>query len=319
MTTLLLGVPDLVSNSYFPAIAAVELGFFKREGIDASIALIYPSNRTFQALRDGSIDFVAAPAHSALAVFPGWRGARLAAALSQGTYWLLVMDKTLGIARGDLNGLKGKRIGAAPFVELSFRQLLIDAGFDIERDNIQIVAVPGADEPGVSFGIAAAKALKAGLLDGFWANGLGAETSIQDGAGEIVLDVRRGLGPANAFDYTFPALVTSQAALERHPDLIQAGVRAVVNAQAALRTDVSLARMVGEKLFPAEEAAMIEDVVRRDLPYYTPHISAASFGGLVRFAQARKLLDEDVSYEDAVGNFWSPVWNTSNAGTPHVN
>ena len=33
-------LPDLVSNSYFPAIAAVELGFFKNEGIDAEIELI---------------------------------------------------------------------------------------------------------------------------------------------------------------------------------------------------------------------------------------------------------------------------------------
>ena len=30
-----LAIPDLISPSYFPAIAAVELGFFKKEGIDA--------------------------------------------------------------------------------------------------------------------------------------------------------------------------------------------------------------------------------------------------------------------------------------------
>ena len=28
-----LAVPDLVSNSYFPAAAAVDLGFFKKEGL----------------------------------------------------------------------------------------------------------------------------------------------------------------------------------------------------------------------------------------------------------------------------------------------
>jgi ABC-type nitrate/sulfonate/bicarbonate transport system substrate-binding protein len=309
MIKLLLGVPDLVSNSYFAAIAAVELGFFKREGIDASIELIYPSNRTFAALRDGTIDFVAAPAHSALAVFPGWRGARLAAALSQGTYWLLVMDSKLKIARGDLNALKGKRIGAAPFVELSFRQLLVDAGFDLERDNIQIVTVPGSNDPGVSLGVAAAKALKAGLLDGFWANGLGAEISIREGVGDLVLDVRRGIGPAKAFDYTFPALVTSQTSLDRDPELIRAGVRAVVNVQAALRQDVSLARKVGDRLFPTEEAAMIEDVVSRDLPYYTPHISQKSFDGLVKFTQARKLLQQPFSYDEAIGVIWRAAWD----------
>ena len=30
-----IGVPDMVSNSYFPAIAAVDLGAFKAEGLDA--------------------------------------------------------------------------------------------------------------------------------------------------------------------------------------------------------------------------------------------------------------------------------------------
>ena len=28
-----LAVPDLVSNSYFPALAAVELGFFREQGM----------------------------------------------------------------------------------------------------------------------------------------------------------------------------------------------------------------------------------------------------------------------------------------------
>ena len=34
-----IAVPDLISNSYFPAVAAVELGFFKAEGLDAELEL----------------------------------------------------------------------------------------------------------------------------------------------------------------------------------------------------------------------------------------------------------------------------------------
>ncbi len=309
MKKLRLGVPDLVSNSYFAAIAAVVRGLFEREAINASIELIYPSNRTFEHLRDGAIDFVAAPAHSALAAFPGWQGARLVAALSQGTYWLLVMDRRRAIRPGDLEALRGRRIGAAPFVELSFRQLLIDAGYDLERDDIRIVPVPGAHDPGVSFGIAAARALENGLIDGFWANGLGAEVAIRSGAGDIILDVRRGLGPAAAFDYTFPALVASEQGIARDPELIAAGVRAVVAAQVALRDDVSLARKVGDALFPPAEAAMIEDVVRRDLPYYTAAISEKTFAGLARFAQARGMLQAPVQYENVVATAYSALWN----------
>ena len=31
-----IAVPDLISNSYFPVPAAVELGFFEKEGLDMS-------------------------------------------------------------------------------------------------------------------------------------------------------------------------------------------------------------------------------------------------------------------------------------------
>ena len=33
-----IAVPDFITNSYFPAVAAVELGFFKEEGIEIPFA-----------------------------------------------------------------------------------------------------------------------------------------------------------------------------------------------------------------------------------------------------------------------------------------
>ena len=49
-----IAIPDMISNSYFPAAAAVELGFFKEEGLDMTLELIFPVNRTLEVLRDGS-------------------------------------------------------------------------------------------------------------------------------------------------------------------------------------------------------------------------------------------------------------------------
>lgn len=39
-----IAVPDLISNSYFPAVAAIELGYFKAEGLDAELrhVFLYP-------------------------------------------------------------------------------------------------------------------------------------------------------------------------------------------------------------------------------------------------------------------------------------
>jgi ABC-type nitrate/sulfonate/bicarbonate transport system substrate-binding protein len=60
-----LAVPDMISNSYFPAIAAVELGFFAREGIEVALELLSPADKAYGALADGKVDFVASEAHAA--------------------------------------------------------------------------------------------------------------------------------------------------------------------------------------------------------------------------------------------------------------
>src|SRR5579862_4829687 len=204
-----LAVPDMISNSYFPAEAAVELGFFKAEGLDVSLELIFPVDKAYTALRDGAVDFVGGSAHSALAAFPQWRGVKLLCAQAQGMYWFLVMHREFGAARGDVASVRGRRIGAAPWVEMGLRRLLIASGIDPARDGVTIAPVPGAQGAGVNFGVTAAQALEDRKIDGFWANGTGAEVAVRRGVGTIVLDVRRGDGPAGCFNYTMSALAAT--------------------------------------------------------------------------------------------------------------
>jgi NitT/TauT family transport system substrate-binding protein len=308
LRTARIAIPDLVSNSYFPAIAAVALDFFNREGLDVAQDLIFPNYKAYEALRDNEVEFVAAPAHVALAAFPQWRGCKLLMALSQGMFWLLVLRADIAAAPGDVSCVKGRTVGAAPMVELGLKQLLIDAGVDLEADGVRIVGVPGTDTPGVSFGVAAAHALADGVIDGFWANAMGAENAVRQGVGRVILDVRRGIGPAAAFHYTMPVLVTSNALLERDPELIAAGMRAVLAAQRALKADVRLAATVGRALFPPAEAALIADVVARDLPYYDPEISEMAIDGLNHFAQSAGLLRERVPYADIVAMSLRHLW-----------
>src|SRR5437870_12787712 len=85
-----IATPDLVTNSYFPALAAEEPGVFREEGIDAHVELL-PSLDAVKALRDGAVDFAAGGAHSMLLAFPRWRGAKLVLTLSQRTPPLLVL------------------------------------------------------------------------------------------------------------------------------------------------------------------------------------------------------------------------------------
>ena len=193
-----LAVPDMISNSYFPAIAAAELGFFRAEGMDVTVELIFPVDQAYAALRDGAVDFVGGSAHAALAAFPQWHGAKLICAQAQGMYWFLVMHTDFARRARRSRGVKGRSIGAAPWVEMGLRRLLIEAGIDPARDGVRIAPVPGSLAAGVNFGVTAAKALEERRIDGFWANGMGAEVAVRRGVGTIVLDVRRGDGPKPA-------------------------------------------------------------------------------------------------------------------------
>src|SRR5215207_9792987 len=105
-----IAVPDLISNSYFPAAAAVELGFFNAEGLDVDLEMIFPVSKAYEALRDGSIDLVGGSAHSALSAFPRWKGVKLLCAQGQGMYWFLVMRADLKAKRGDVSVVKGRNI-----------------------------------------------------------------------------------------------------------------------------------------------------------------------------------------------------------------
>ena len=303
-----LAVPDLISNSYFPAAAAVELGFFRAEGLDVSLEMIFPVDKAYMAMRDGSVDFVGGSAHSALAAFPEWNGAKLLCAQAQGMYWFLVMHADLGAKRGDVAVVRGRSIGAAPWVEMGLRRLLVEAGIDLQKDNVKIAPVPGAAGAGVNFGVTAAKALEERKIDGFWANGMGAEVARRRGVGAVVLDVRRGDGPKPCFNYTMASIATTDRLIDKSPDVPAAAIRAIVKTQAALRKDVSLATQVGRKLFPPSEAELIAELIRRDLPFYDASISPAFVAGMNQFARDAGILAGDPPYEKVVAKQFSHLW-----------
>jgi len=305
-----LAVPDMISNSYFPAIAAIELGFFRQEGLDIVLELIFPVDKAYAALRDGAVDFVGGSAHSALAAFPQWEGVKLLCAQAQGMYWFLVMHKDLAGRRGELDVVKGRNIGAAPWVEMGLRRLLVEAGFDLNRDGVKIAPVPGATGRSVNFGLTAAKALEDRKIDGFWANGMGAEVAVRRGVGTVVIDVRRGDGPKDCFDYTMASIATTDRLIATKPNVAAAAVRAIVNTQKALKADYNRAAEVGRKLFPRPEAELIAELIRRDLPYYDASISSSFVSAMNQFARDTGILKGNPSYETVVATRFSRLWNS---------
>ena len=281
-------IPDLISPSYFPLVAAVELGFLK-----ADLELLYPVTKTYEDLREGRLDFVGGASHAALYAFKDWKGGRLLCALAQHMYWFLVVRADLKPRKGDLSVVKGLRIGAAPGPVDGLKVLLKGI------EGVQIGPVPGVIEKTASFGLMAAKALEQGKIDGFWANGMGAEVAVRSGVGTVVLDARRD-GSEEAKGYTFPALVATEKTVRERPQVAREAINAVKAAQKALQENPARAAEAAKKHFPPAELALIPELIRRDAPFYDPAISRSSVQSMNRFARDIGLLSKDVPYEEVV-------------------
>ncbi|HXT94201.1 MAG TPA: ABC transporter substrate-binding protein [Trebonia sp.] len=299
------GIPDLISPSYFPLIAASDLGYLAAEGLETTVDLVAPVDHAVEVMRDGGLDFVGGCAHSAPYAFPEWRGAKIVGALSQNTYWFLVVRPDAGVTAGNLSALSGLSIGAAPLVDLALLRTLHELGIE----GVDVRPVPGAFLDGdKNFGVAAAKALQAGLIDGFWANGMGTEVAVRAGAGTMVLDARRGQGPAGSEHYTFAALITTDALIERDPGTVAAVARGLVAAQKALAADPSLAAEVGRKRFPAYEASLITGLIARDAPFYQAAVGPERIAELSQFQLDMGLTTAPVGFTDVVAPAFAPLW-----------
>ena len=129
---------------------------------------------------------------------------------------------------------------------------------------------------------------------------MGTEVAVRGGYGTVVLDVRRGDGPAECFNYTMASIAATERLINGSPDIAAAAVRAIVATQTALKKDVTHAQFVGQKLFPPSEAALIVDLIRRDLPYYDAAIPQGFVSGMNAFARQIGILKGETPYESVV-------------------
>src|SRR5262249_11543559 len=117
-------------------------------------------------------------------------------------------------------------------------------------------------------------------------------------------------GPKPCFNYTMASIATTDNLIERSPETAAAAVRAMVNTHAALKADPARATAIGKKLFPPSEAALIAELIRRDLPYYAASISPQFVAGMNQFARDGGILKGDVPYEGVVATQFAQYWNS---------
>src|SRR5215472_17245689 len=217
-----LTVADAISPSYFVAIAAIELGFFRREGID--VEFVFSPPNPSQALKDGTIDFFGGSPFTGLRAFPGWRGAALLCALSQYTYWFLAVRSDIECEQGDVSAVKGLRLSASADPGLTMKRLLEEAGIDLGRDNVRIVPSPRRTSPNWAWD--GVDAIEQGVSDGYWGNGLRADLGVKRGIAKILLDVRRGDVQPASRNFFYKDTATTERLVKEHPDIAAGAVRA---------------------------------------------------------------------------------------------
>jgi len=301
-------VADLDSPSYFVATAAVELGYFREEGIDAELERAYGALNGPERLRNGEIHFLGGPAYMATRAFPGWKGVKLLCALAQYSYWFLAVRAGLDVRRGDLNALKGLRISSSTaFPEVGLRHLLKQAGIDVERDRVSIVPLPSTRDEHLKYRVGV-DALDQNIADAYWGNGMRLAIGEKLGVAKVHLDLRRGDGPPGARFYNFPALTTTERLIEEQPQIAAAAVRAIVKAQKALAADPSRATAIGERLFAPEAASLIAGLIARDAPFYDATISAEAVDGINKFALANGLITQPLLYDGLVASQFRQLW-----------
>jgi NitT/TauT family transport system substrate-binding protein len=305
-----LAVADADSPSYFVATAAVELGFFKQEGIDVVFENVFGAESGPERLRDGTLDFFGGPAYAATRAFPAWKGAKLLCALSQYSYWFMAVRADLDVKRGDLDALKGLRISSSTaFPNMGLRHMLAESGIDLERDNVRIVAAPSAKNDERWRGRSGVDALQQGIADAYWGNGMRVAIGEQLGVAKLHLDLRRGDGPPGARWYNFAALTTTERLVNEQPHIAAGAVRAIVKTQKALKANPALATEVGNRLFPPDEASLIAGLIARDAPFYEAKILPEAVDGLNKFGMANGLLSEPVPYDRLVAAQFCHLWN----------
>lgn len=300
-----IAIPDFVSSSFFPLLVAKELDLLKEAGENVEVVHI-PALGDVEALRDGVVAFSGGPAHSPLLIFPGLRGIKLVVTIAQGTPWMLVMKASLA-RRGEIEAVKGHRIAVDRGPDRVFRHLLSEAGIEVERDRVELVPPP-SNKAGISFGVAAARALAEGEVDGLWSNVLGCELAIHLAGAAAVIDTRRGDGPTGAGNYSFAALAVRESTIKDAPECVEAMIRGVVRAQSVIRRETGRAAQVAQKLFPPMEAELMARILERDAVFYRPSISREAIDGMNSFARAVGLLPSSVPYEQVIATQFQNLW-----------
>jgi NitT/TauT family transport system substrate-binding protein len=210
---------------YLPLTVAEQLGYFKDEGLDATVYDFAGGSKALQAVIGGSADVVSGAFEHTLSMQQ--KGQRMRAFVLQGRAPQIVLGinpKTMPNFKG-IADLKGKKIGVtAPGSSTNVMANFVLAQAGLKPSDVSFVGV------GASSGAVAA--MRAGQIDAM--SNLDPVITLLQRSGDlkIVTDTRKVAEADKVFGGPMPAgcLYAPQAFLDKYPNTAQALTNAIVRA-----------------------------------------------------------------------------------------
>lgn len=215
-----------VGMTYLPLLLAKQLGYFKDEGLDVTIAAISGGSKALEALLGGSTDVVAGAYSNTITMAAKGQNLVTFAAQVNCPAWIFgIAKKNEGKVRS-VADLKGMRVGvSAPgsSTHMALNYILHKAG--LQPEDVSII--------GVGQAAGAVAAIRAGQIDALIVNDPSATILMDSGDMIPLAEMRTEAGNNAVFgsDYPESSLYTTKAFIDENPKTVQAVTNAIVRAE----------------------------------------------------------------------------------------
>ncbi|AOB32002.1 myristoyl transferase [Bordetella sp. H567] len=212
--------------TYLPVIIAKQLGYFRDEGIDATIAAFSGGSKALEAMLGGSTDMTAGAYSNTLTMAA--KGQKLVTIAAQ----VVCPGWVFGVSRKNFDkvkspaDLKGMRVGvSAPgsSTHMVVNYILHKAG--LKADDVSII--------GVGQAAGAVAAVRAGQIDALIVNDPVATVLVDGGDLKPLAEMRTADGNKQVFgaDYPESSLYATKSFVDKNPRTVQAVADAIVRAE----------------------------------------------------------------------------------------
>jgi NitT/TauT family transport system substrate-binding protein len=215
-----------VGITYLPMILAKQLGYFKDEGLDVTIAAFSGGSKALEAMLGGSTDLTAGAYSNTLTMATKGQKVVTVAAQVICPGWVFGVSKKRADQVTSAKDLKGMRIGvSAPgsSTHMAVNYILHKAG--LQPSDVSVI--------GVGQAAGAVAAVRAGQIDALIVNDPSATLLVADGSLKPLEEMRTAEGNRKVFgsDYPESSLYATTEFVQKNPKTIQALANAIVRAE----------------------------------------------------------------------------------------